>query len=61
MEIQDFKPTHDSVDVFASGAIGGVLSWMLGEKKARHEVARQVWRGVARLGLARHGRAGTVR
>lgn len=36
MELQDLKPTPDSVDVFASGAIGGVLSWMLGKKSARH-------------------------
>ena len=41
MEIQDFKPTPDSVDVFASGAIGGVLSWMLGEKK------RSPWEALA--------------
>ena len=25
MELQDLKPTPDSIDVFASGAIGGVL------------------------------------
>ena len=41
MELQDLKPTPDSIDVFASGAIGGVLSWMLGEKK------RSPWEALA--------------
>ena len=39
MELQEFKP--DGVEVFASGAIGGVLSWMLGEKK------RSPWEALA--------------
>ena len=41
MEIHEFKPTPDTIDVFASGAIGGVLSWMLGEKK------RSPWEALA--------------
>ena len=39
MELQELKP--DGVEVFASGAIGGVLSWMLGEKK------RSPWEALA--------------
>ena len=39
MELQELKP--DGVEVFASGAIGGVLSCMLGEKK------RSPWEALA--------------
>jgi hypothetical protein len=41
MELKDVADKVDTIDVLASGAIGGILSWMLGEKK------RSPWEALA--------------
>ncbi|NBW19936.1 MAG: hypothetical protein EBR82_69390 [Caulobacteraceae bacterium] len=41
MELKDMADKVDTFDVLASGAIGGILSWMLGGKK------RNPWEALA--------------